>query len=114
MSKDSARKDGASKGSASKEGALTSRDWFGKVSAATVLGFTLAIALTCSFAAIFSEGDGYFTAQGQLAMWLVSPIWCTLLGLCFFFRSGARAWGWLALANLAAWALYAAIRLAGG
>ena len=54
MSKDGASKDWASKDGASKDGALTSRDWFGKVSAATVLGFTLAIALTCSFAAIFS------------------------------------------------------------
>ena len=91
--------------------ALTSRDWFGKVSAATVLGFTLAIALTCTFALLFSEGDGDFNAQGQIAMWLVSPIWCALLGFCFLFRSGARAWGLLALANVAAWALYAAARL---
>jgi hypothetical protein len=92
------------------EHVLTSRDWFGKVSAATLLGFTLALALTCTFAAIFSDGDGYFTAQGQLAMWLVSPIWCLILGLCFLFRSGARAWGWLALANVVAWAAYAATR----
>ncbi|SEN69034.1 hypothetical protein SAMN05192583_3321 [Sphingomonas gellani] len=90
---------------------LTSRDWFGKVSAATTLGFTLALALTCTFAAAFWHGDGYFTAQGQVAMWLVAPIWCALLGFCFLFRSGALAWGWLALANLAAWTLYAATRL---
>ncbi len=93
------------------DGILTSRGWFGKASAATLLGFTLAIALTCTFSALFSEGDGFVTAQGQIAMWLVSPIWCTILGLCFLFRSGARAWGWLALANLVAWALYVAARL---
>ena len=92
---------------------LTSRDWFGKVSAATLLGLTLALALTCTFAAVFSDGDGYFTPQGQLAMWLVSPIWCAILGLCFLFRSGARAWGWLAMANGLAWALYGAVRLIG-
>lgn len=90
---------------------LTSRHWFGKVSAATILGFTLALALTCTFAATFSQGDSYFTAQGQVAMWLVAPIWCAPLGFCFLFRSGARAWGWLAIANLAAWTLYAATRL---
>lgn len=92
-------------------GELSSRDWFGKVSAAVVLGFTLAIALTCTFAAIFSHGDSYFTPQGQMAMWLTSPIWCLILGLCFLFRSGARAWSWLAAANLLAWALYAGVRV---
>lgn len=90
---------------------LTSRGWFGKVSAAVVLGFTLTIALTCTFAKIFSHGDSYFTAQGQMAMWLVSPIWCLILSFCFLFHSGARAWGWLALANVVAWAAYAATRI---
>lgn len=90
---------------------LSSQGWFGKVSAAFVLGFTLTIALTCTFSAIFSKGDGYFTSQGQLAMWLASPIWCLILSFCFFFRSGRTAWGWLALANVAAWLIYVATRL---
>lgn len=92
------------------EGELTSRGWFGKASAATVLGFTLALALTCTFSTLFSTGDSYFTAQGQMAMWLMSPIWSLILGFCFFFRSGRSAWSWLAAANLLAWALYAAAR----
>lgn len=90
---------------------LTSRDWFGKASAATVLGFPLTTALTCTFATLFSTDADAFSAQRQLAMWLASPIWCAILGLCFLFRSGVRAWVWLALANLAAWALYAVARL---
>ena len=94
--------------------ALSSRDWFGKVSAAAVLGLALSLALTCSFALLLSDGDSYFTAQGQVAMWLVAPIWCGVLGFCFLFRSGARAWGSLGLANVAAWALYVALRVAVG
>ncbi|WP_375251192.1 hypothetical protein [Sphingomonas sp.] len=90
---------------------LTSRDWFGKVSAAAVLGFTLTLALTCTFATLVSTDADVFSAQRQLAMWLASPIWCAILGLCFLFRSSARAWAWLALANLLAWAIYAAARL---
>lgn len=89
---------------------LNSRDWFGKVSAAVILGFPLALALTCGFQALFSRGDAYFSAPGQMAMWLMAPIWCALLSLCFLFRSTVRAWAWLAAANLIAWALYAAIR----
>lgn len=89
---------------------LTSRDWLGKASAAFVLGFTLAVALTCTFGTLFSRGDSYFTPQGQMAMWLMAPVWCLILGLCFLFRSGPRAWAWLAAANLLAWALYAGAR----
>ncbi|MFT4027268.1 MAG: hypothetical protein QM676_10765 [Novosphingobium sp.] len=91
-------------------GELTSRDWFGKASAAVVLGFALTIGLTSIFTVLFSDGDSYFTPQGQLAMWLTAPIWSLILGLCFLFRSTARAWGWLAIANVIAWALYAGIR----
>ncbi|RYE70319.1 MAG: hypothetical protein EOP17_01085 [Rhizobiaceae bacterium] len=94
-------------------GELTSRGWFGKASAAAVLGFTLALALTCTFSVLFANGDSYFTAQGQMAMWLMSPTWSLILGLCFFFRSGRSAWSWLAVANLLAWAVYAAARFAG-
>lgn len=90
---------------------LTSRDWFGKVSAAAILGFTLTLALTCTFATLFATDADVFSAQRQLAMWLASPIWCAILGLCFLFHSGARAWGWLALANLLAWTIYVATRL---
>ncbi len=91
-------------------GKLTSKDWFGKVSAALVLGFTLAIAMTCTFSAVFSSGGSYFSAQGQMAMWLVSPVWCLILGLCFLFRSTARAWAVLGAVNVVAWAIYALVR----
>ena len=93
---------------------LSSRDWFGKLSAALVLGFALSLALTCTFEALFSDGDAFFSAQGQIAMWLMSPIWCALLSFCFLFRSAARAWGWLAVANLFGWTLYAAVRFLPG
>src|SRR3546814_8231128 len=65
---------------------LSSRGWFGKVSAAVVLGFTLSLALTCTFSALFSTGDAYFSAQGQMALWLMSPTWCLILSFCFLFR----------------------------
>lgn len=90
-------------------GELSSRDWFGKASAATLLGFTLALALTSTFQLLLARGDAYFSAWGQIAMWLMAPIWCGVLGFCFLFRSSARAWGWLAAANLLAWLLYAIV-----
>lgn len=94
----------------SKMSEISSRDWFGKASAAVLLGFTLSLALTCTFGVLFSTGDAYFSAQGQIAMWLMSPIWCAILSFCFLFRSSRGAWYWLLAANLLAWGLYAAIR----
>lgn len=81
---------------------LTSRDWFSKACAATILGFTLTVALTCTFAMLCATDDDTFSAQRQLAMRLASPNRCAILGLCFLFHSSARAWGWFALANLLA------------
>lgn len=99
------------RGEAGRAVEISSRDWFGKLSAALILGFGVTLALTCIFSMLFASGDPYFSAQGQIAMWLMAPIWCALLGFCFLFRSAARAWTWLGLANLAAWALYAFLRI---
>lgn len=89
---------------------LTSKNWFGKASAALILGFTFSIAITCLFALLFSEGDTYLSAQGQVAMWMMAPLWSLILSFCFFFRTPLRAWSWLFAANIVAWALYAAAR----
>ena len=48
--------------------------------------------------------------SGQLAMWLVPPVWLLALSLVYFFSSGLRAWAWLLGANavaLGAWWLLA-------
>ncbi|RSU45301.1 hypothetical protein BRX43_19360 [Sphingomonas sp. S-NIH.Pt15_0812] len=64
---------------------LTSRDWFGKVSAAAILGFPLTLALTCTFATLCATDDDVFRAQRQLAMRLMSVTQA---------RSGAATSNW--------------------
>lgn len=92
---------------------IGSRDWFGKASAALVLGFTLALGLTSIFGWYFQDaGNPLFSAQGQMAMWLMAPIWAGILSFCFLFGSGPRAWAWLGAANLLAWGAYLICRLA--
>lgn len=81
------------------DGPLRSRDWFGKATAGLVCGFALAIALTGLFAWFGPGGLFGSSAKTQVNMWLVAPIWVAVLGGCFVFRSGWRAWGWLLLAN---------------
>lgn len=86
---------------------LSSRDWFGKTSAALVLGFLLALGAAGLFRALGGIEDAYFSTKGQFAMWLMAPVWALVLSLCFFFRSGIRAWGWLAAANAVLWGIVA-------
>lgn len=86
---------------------LTSRDWLSKVTAAVLLGFTASVAITCLFNLVADVRDSFFDARGQIAMWAVAPLWTSILGFCFLFRSGRRAWCWLACANLLLWGGYA-------
>jgi cytochrome bd-type quinol oxidase subunit 2 len=78
---------------------LRSEDWLGKASAGLVCGYALAIGLTGLFAWLGPGGLMHSSAKTQLNMWLVAPIWVTVLSTCFLFRSGRRAWAWLLLAN---------------
>lgn len=83
---------------------LSSRDWFGKASAGLVLGFLLALGAGGLFKTMSGVGDTFFSTKGQLAMWMMSPVWALVFSFCFMFRSGGRAWIWLAGANLLVWA----------
>lgn len=83
---------------------LSSRDWFGKSSAALLLGFFLALGCAGLFKLIVGVSDTFFTTKGQFAMWLMSPVWALTLSFCFLFRSSVRAWLWLGAANAMVWA----------
>lgn len=86
---------------------LSSRDWFGKTMAGLVLGFFLALGLAGLLRVLVNGGLPFFSARGQLSMWLMAPVWGLVLSFCFLFRSSLRAWGWLFLANLPIWGLTA-------
>lgn len=88
---------------------LQSRHWFGKTMAATLLGFTLALALSGVFAFLTPGGLG---GEGkiQFVMWTIAPVWASVLGFVFLFRDSLRAWLWLALANLVAWGVLWALK----
>lgn len=84
---------------------LRSQDWFGKVSAALPLGFTLALGSSGLLAWALGVNDTYFSMKGQLTMWSIAPVWAAVVSFCFLFRSAARAWGWLGVANVLVWTL---------
>lgn len=89
---------------------LQSRHWFGKSSAGLILGFGLALALSGLFAWLGPQGIAAGNGKVEFNMWLIAPVWCTVLGFVFLFRSSAQAWGWLGAANAVAFALLWAVR----
>ena len=79
-------------------------DWLSKTLAGLVLGLTLA--LTASAILMVPLADLPLAVSGQLAMWLVPPVWLGTLSLVYFFASGWRAWAWLSGANVLALGLW--------
>ncbi len=75
-------------------------DWLSKTLAGLLLGFSLA---TIAAGLLMTQLRGMpLPVSGQLAMWLVPPVWLGVLSLVYFFSSGLRAWAWLLGANVAA------------
>jgi hypothetical protein len=75
------------------------RDWVSKTLAGTLLGLSLAFACSAVFAHLAAGLAPPLRAQ--LAMWMVIPVWLTVLSCVYLFRSGKRAWLWLGLVNIA-------------
>ncbi|KJV36553.1 hypothetical protein [Luteibacter yeojuensis] len=46
------------------------------------------------------------SSEAVLMPWLVAffPLWTVVIAATFMFRTGVRAWGWLAVANVGAFA----------
>lgn len=86
-------------------------DWLSKTLAGLVLGLTLA--LTASALLMLPLAKLPLAVSGQLAMWLVPPVWLGTLSLVYFFASGWRAWAWLSGANALALALWWLMRQGG-
>lgn len=84
-------------------------DWISKTLAGLLLGLTFALAAS----ALFSDMTGGMplAVRGQLAMWMVPPIWLSVFSGVYFFTSGLRAWLWLGGANVLAYSALVAIRL---
>jgi hypothetical protein len=72
------------------------RTWAG-----ALLGLTLAIALT-GLAVLCWPGDSVRVLVPAVVVFF--PLYTTLILSAFLYRTASRAWGWLASANLAAFA----------
>ncbi len=83
-------------------------DWVSKTLAGLLLGFSLAITTS---GLLMTQLHGIpLPVSGQLAMWLVPPVWLGVLSFVYFFSSGLRAWAWLLGANALALGLWWLLR----
>ncbi|ANQ41609.1 hypothetical protein BAR24_09105 [Gluconobacter oxydans] len=89
---------------------LSSRNWFPKASAGLVLGLTLALSCVGILGLLCHTNGDPRSPASQYLMWLVAPMWTAVLGSCFMFRTGWRAWGILGGINVLLWALYIGVR----
>lgn len=83
-------------------------DWVSKTLAGALLGFSLSV-ITAGLLMTQLKGMP-LAVSGQLAMWLVPPVWLGVLSLVYFFSSGLRAWAWLLAANAAALGIWWLVR----
>jgi hypothetical protein len=87
------------------------RDWITKTLAGVLLGFALGLGASGLFSQL--NGDIPLAVRGQLAMWMVTPVWLVTLTTVYFFASGLRAWLWLGGANALVYGALLAVRAAG-
>lgn len=85
------------------------RDWVAKSLAGALLGFGLALGISGLFVSL-NPGMA-LPVKGQLAMWMLAPIWLGTLAGSYFFSSGLRAWLWLGAAGALVLGALSALRL---
>ena len=88
---------------------LAARHLFLKGLAGLMLGFPLS--LWISWLIMYSGwGPVFAPARDQVSMWLVAPLWATVLSLVFLANTFARCLLWLIAANLIAAGLWWALQ----
>src|SRR5690606_1382370 len=71
-----------------------SKGWLGKTLAGALCGLAIALIASGFFMLPDTKHNTVFDKY-QIAMWIVPPIWLTVLSICYLFRDAWRAWLWL-------------------
>lgn len=73
--------------------------WWLRLGGVGIMGFCLAVGIAGIFA-VFSAGEMTDTVKSQFVMWLITPVWLTVVSIGFFHRSASRLLIKLAVANV--------------
>ncbi|MBQ4809712.1 hypothetical protein A7985_04270 [Pseudoalteromonas luteoviolacea] len=75
--------------------------WWSKTFAGIIAGFLLSIGIVGIFAWLGPDGltqpisEETRLWKTQFNMWVITPIWLTILSFVYLFRTGVQAWCWL-------------------
>ena len=83
--------------------------WWLKTSAGLILGLTLSYALIGIFA-WYGPGGIDAAVKVQFNMWMISPIWLTILTFSYLFKTGLKAIIYLGSANIISYAIFFFLR----
>ena len=86
---------------------LTNHQWLAKLMAALVAGTLLSLGSMAVLGVLCHANGDARNASSQFLMWFAIMAWFALVGSCFLFRSGLRAWAVLGGAAFVVWGLFA-------
>lgn len=85
---------------------LTNRQWLVKLVAGIVPGIMFSFGCMAVVGVLCRTTGEPRTASAQFLMWLAVLVWLGVMGSCFLFRSGLRAWVVLGGAAMLVWGLF--------
>lgn len=85
---------------------LTNDQWLAKLMAAIVPGALLSLGCMAVLGLFCHASGDARSVSAQFLMWFAIVGWLALVGSCFLFRSGRRAWVMLGGGALVVWGLF--------
>lgn len=85
---------------------LNNRQWATKLMAGLVPGALFSFGCMAVVGRLCHTTGDARTVCAQFLMWMAVVVWLALLGSCFLFRSGVRAWVVMGGAALLVWGMY--------
>lgn len=85
---------------------FTNRQWLAKLVAGIVPGIMFSFGCMAVVGVLCGTTGEPRTASAQFLMWLAVLVWLGVMGSCFLFRSGLRAWVVLGGAAMLVWGLF--------
>ncbi|MFT9366116.1 MAG: hypothetical protein ABF572_11280 [Gluconobacter sp.] len=89
---------------------LDNRHWVAKVSAAILAGGGMTFAIMAVLGRLIGTNGDPRSLSAQALMWLTAVLWVLVLGTCFLFPTGRRAWVVLGGGCVALWCIFLLLR----
>lgn len=89
---------------------LDNRQWIAKILAAILPGLGLVFAIMAILGQLAGTTGDPRTLSAQALMWLTAFLWVVVIGICFLFPTGRRAWAVFGSACAVLWGCFLLMR----